>query len=327
MALRGKSQAAKWGRGGWPSGPGPSATTRQVPRTPLTRGGQVVGYLNPGGTREYLPGTAQATPQESAAGLPGGGFPGGPAGLRSQYDASDQEAKMANLQRYANLLERGQGRYDTAMGMIGGMGKSEQAAINEQYDAQLGTINQDLIGRGLSNTSIKQTMAMGNLKERQRAQVELQDRLLSQRLGAHTGLSGDIMGVMERRTDAYPDQGAMQQLAQQYGQATGQGGGGGPQGPYIAGIRYANQGGYGQQGYGQQMTPQRYLKNMRAMTEIRKLQGAGGPPATAGGNTNQYMSDKRFAQLVAQNKARKRKGAEPPMPTAYGGFVMPEWSP
>ena len=195
--------------------------------------------------------------------------------IMKAMEQQQQKAFAANQKRYKEILggygdlrgdmsAQGAGitggysnRYDTGMGLVSQMGESERSRIERDRNAGLGRADAAAAARGFYNS----TVATGNqaLVDREAGQqrLDLEDRLLGQRLSTHTGLSGDALGYqerlsgqltglgqnrlgfMERRTDEYPDNTAtmlsLAQLAQ--AQATGGGGGGGA---YTAGIGSAS---------------------------------------------------------------------------------------
>lgn len=258
-----------------------------------------------GANREYwasqqpMPSSAQRAADASGARLaaissanyapPGGN-------LLDEYNQSELEARLANERRYANILERGQGRYDTAMDLVSRLGGSEATEIDRQYDNVKGAIGQDMISRGLSNSTIKPTMELASERERTRAHGELRDRMTGRILNQHGQLSGDIMGVMERREDEYPDYNRLQALSQQYGQAAGLGGGYGGGGYTAAAPIMPNGMAYGSR------TPQYQMPY-------------GGMPMRGGYNqyipreTSPHVAERRDAIEAGYEARRERAGA------------------
>jgi len=158
----------------------------------------------------------------------GGGMGAGAGNIGNQFQSALNNARQANEARYQDILNGYQQRYQRGLGMLSGLGQQEGRDINELYDSQGAKINQDLIGRGLGNSSVIATMAMGNNRERNADLGRLNDRVRQQAMTTDAGLSGDELQFMERRNDVGPDLGLLAQLAQGMGAAGyGQGGGGG----------------------------------------------------------------------------------------------------
>jgi hypothetical protein len=164
----------------------------------------------------------------------GGGMGAGAGNIGNQFQAALNNARQANEARYQDILGGYQQRYQRGLGMLAGLGQQEGRDINELYDSQGSKINQDLIGRGLGNSSVMATMAMGNNRERNADLGRLNDRVRQQAMATDAGLSGDELQFMERRNDVGPDLSMLAQLAQGMGAAGyGQGGGGGGMGGYM----------------------------------------------------------------------------------------------
>lgn len=156
--------------------------------------------------------------------------------------------------QYSDLLNKVTGkysdRYGTAMDILQGMGAQEKSDIVSAYEDMAGKQQQDLVARGFSGTTVLPTMQRGVERQKTEELGRLDERIRAQKLDVHSNLSGDEiqalqslgtgkigaladiyggkLGVMERRTDAYPDLGQYLQLMQGLGQAgevTGTGGG------------------------------------------------------------------------------------------------------
>lgn len=125
---------------------------------------------------------------------------GGLMGLIDQWNTSYAEAREANEQRYNEML-----------GITDNLRDVRSDDISSQYAGRESEMRERLQGIGAGNTTIGDTMSMGIERERQ-------DALDRSKL-AHAGTR---LGIMERRTDKYPDQNLILGLVQ----ALGQGGGG-----------------------------------------------------------------------------------------------------
>ncbi len=127
---------------------------------------------------------------------------GGLSSLVGQYNKAFGEAKSANEQRYQQMLD-----------IINQTTGQRAADIRSQYGQQGSDIMQNLARLGMANTTVAPTMQFGVQREQQSALNRLADEL-----------QGTRLGVMERRTDKYPDIGLIATLAQGLGQAGGGGG-------------------------------------------------------------------------------------------------------
>jgi hypothetical protein len=142
--------------------------------------------------------------------------------MKSSYD----EAKQTNLQRYGELVKDYTDRYNRGMGEVANLGAQEQADIRDNYQNSLASGQQNLAARGLSGTTIGNTMQLGNTREMNADLNRSKERMAQTRLDTDSRLSGDLLGFKERREDPYPDMGMYAQLLQQFGRGTGGGGAG-----------------------------------------------------------------------------------------------------
>ena len=121
-------------------------------------------------------------------------------GLVDQYNVAYGEAKTANEQRYQELL----GITDQTSGQ-------RMSDVRADYFGRGADQMQNLARLGMANTTVAPTMRYGNQREMQSALNRTADEL-----------QGTKLGIMERRTDEYPEQQQIMALIQ----ALGQGGGG-----------------------------------------------------------------------------------------------------
>ena len=151
----------------------------------------------------------------------GGGASGGGGTLGGSFQEALDRANANNEARYQDILGGYQSRYERNLEDLKGMGAQEERDINDRYRSEEARRRQQLIGRGLGNSSVVNTMQMGNERERANDQGRLNDRLRQQRLTLDAGLSGDTLQFMERRNDTGPDLRMLAQLSQGVGQAGG----------------------------------------------------------------------------------------------------------
>lgn len=170
-------------------------------------------------------------------------------GIGAAYQSAYDQARDENSARYRDILAGMQNRYERNMNALRGAGQQEARDINTNYDRQAAARRQSLIARGLGDSTVSDTMQMGNERERTDAQGRLQERLRQQQISLDAQLSGDVLNFMERRDDTYPDLNQLMQLAQGMGEA-GYGSGGGGGGGWGGGGGYVSPGGGGGGGMG-----------------------------------------------------------------------------
>lgn len=149
------------------------------------------------------------------------------------YRQLHQQANAANEQRYQQIIGELQATnsrvgqtYDDAMGLLSTLGDSERERIDMGKVRQQGQTEQDLISRGLGNTTIRQSALRGVEDDAQRAHQSVTEQVGRQQAGmlqARAGAEergGQFLGsMMERRTDQAPDMNRLTSLLQQAGYA------------------------------------------------------------------------------------------------------------
>ena len=231
-----------------------------------------------------------------AAGGGGGGYGGGGGGggyggneFFDAYQSAMDRANQENEARYRDILEGQQARYERGMGLLEGAGNQERADINEAYDAQGAALRQGVISRGLGNSSVSDTMQMGNLRERSNSMGRLNDRLIQQRMAADAQLSGDVLNFMERREDSGPDYNQLAQLAQMLGRGGygADGFGAAPQAP-NAPVMYAPE----------YVSPQSLGYQIPSFGSVAMGGGGGGVAGLAGGPRTNTSLDRGVAEAL-----------------------------
>ena len=140
------------------------------------------------------------------------------ATLSEKTQAAFDEAKAVNEQRYGEQKEEFDRLEQEATGLLEGLGKQERADTAQRYRGAAGANLQWAIDRGLSGTSAFPTM-QASIAEQEDAELRrLNESLRRERYGAMTGIRGEKLAMMERRTDSYPDIGLMASLEQAQGQ-------------------------------------------------------------------------------------------------------------
>src|SRR5688572_4186606 len=93
-----------------------------------------------------------------------GGVAVWPARMADSYRKAIEDANKANEARYSDLI---QGRYNLMqrqMAALEGSGAQERKDLEDQYRDRSATLDQDLVSRGLTNTTVRDTMQGGNLE-------------------------------------------------------------------------------------------------------------------------------------------------------------------
>lgn len=89
-------------------------------------------------------------------------------------------------------------RYSTGMNLLKGAGDQERADIAQQARDASAAVDNNLVSRGLTGSTIAPTLQAGVQRDRYAAEGRLNDRLRGDELGLHTQLSGDRIGSQER---------------------------------------------------------------------------------------------------------------------------------
>lgn len=88
-------------------------------------------------------------------------------------------------------------RLNTAMGMLEGAGAQERVDINRAFDASRASAMADLTNRGFVASTLAPQVSAISDRSRADALGGLNERLLQQRTGLFTGLSGDILNAQQ----------------------------------------------------------------------------------------------------------------------------------
>ena len=157
-----------------------------------------------------------ASPYQIAGTLPWGGgggnidFSGSPAGLQQSFAGAYNSALAQNQSNYNNILSGyqktiadqmgAQGAitsgynqlYNTVIGGIQGSNQANQTAIGQQYARQSGTAAQQLIDRGLGNTTVQQSVQRGISLDEAQAQTQSANQFAQLQAGfeQNLGLAG-----------------------------------------------------------------------------------------------------------------------------------------
>lgn len=208
--------------------------------------------------------------------------------LADRYQQAMNEANAANEQRYQDILKGYEDLHGRVLGDLSGVGDQEKRDIDRRYDNMGSDVYQRLVNRGFGNSTIPATMQAGVERERSASQSRLASDLARMRANADQNITGQRLGVMERRTDAQPDINQMIALSQGLGRGGyGSGGFGG---------------GMGGGGFG--ISPQAY-RNAYMQSMGRMMMGMG-----MGGATRHTYRDKnrdmKRAMWAMKRAARQR---------------------
>lgn len=194
-------------------------------------------YFGPGspGYEQYVAsqnGSAGAGRPGSAGGVTPAPItydPNNPLGsIFGSFQQAQDSALAANEQRYQDILAGWMDTYNMALGDINNLGEQQRKDVRTDYMRQGEELKSSLVDRGMSNTTVRDTMLAGNLSEQENSLNRLEDSLIRERMNIALPLRTGMLGFMERREDQYPDMGQLMQLAQMLGMSgNGTGGGAG----------------------------------------------------------------------------------------------------
>lgn len=126
--------------------------------------------------------------------------------LMDEYNAANVTARNANEARYQDGL-RGYAQLiaDSKAAVSDKIGASRRNEIDEAYAMNRGRAEQDLINRGLGNTTVRPTVLRGIDSQKQRDLTDLEDAQARLDLEYSGKYEKDRLDYMERRTDTPPD--------------------------------------------------------------------------------------------------------------------------
>lgn len=242
-----------------------------------------------------VPGIDPVAPGVGTTAAPAAGGGGNPEQasllkqLMTEMQGKMDAANTANESRY----QQGLAGYNdmlnnanTTLDSISGQAKKDIAQNYTNLGAQA---QQNLVGRGLTGTSVPLNMNMKLASQQSGDLSRLADQTAQQRLQYQTGIQGDKLGFIERRNDVGPDYGQYLDLVKQYGDATGAGGASGVAAPASTGAPVS--GVTGVQPYGgalqsiQQIQPLGAVNRIQPMNTVPSIQ-------TIGGAKNQAIDNK-----------------------------------
>ena len=182
-------------------------------------------YMSGSSQRSYNTGGGSSggggTPAAYGSGAGGGGYgyasnPG--SALGAQYQQAAEQARQANETRYNQLLSGQNELYGRVMASVDQGNSQAVADLSRSFDRQRSAGTQDMISRGLTGSTIQQTMNSGIERNRAESLNRQAADFRRERLGYDVGLTGERLGTIERRTDSYPEMQQLMALAQLQGQ-------------------------------------------------------------------------------------------------------------
>lgn len=152
------------------------------------------------------------------------------------YQGLLNQANQANEQRYQDILgehamnvDKVGGTYSEMTSLLENLGQQQAERIDISETRDLATSEQDLITRGLGNTTIRGAERRGIKEDASRERRGLSEdvgrqkaAVLGQQAGAEERMGGYLTSFMERRTDQAPDMSQLAALLSQAGAGQGQ---------------------------------------------------------------------------------------------------------
>ncbi len=180
---------------------------------------------------------AITTPPMNTTIMPATGYSGGIGAnfdwqaVIDTYRRLHDQAFEANADRKGQIMDTidlttqlVQGQYDGVESMLQNLGVAERERINMGAQRESARAEQDLISRGLGNTTIRESVKRGVEDDRNRANLEVENQVAQQRasVGLQRAGATERMGfnradMLERFYDQYPDTNQLSQLAAQVG--------------------------------------------------------------------------------------------------------------
>jgi hypothetical protein len=138
--------------------------------------------------------------------------------LSDEYQNAYNEAKATNEARYQQLLADNTANKAEVTQLLEGYGTAQKAKIADTYKQSLSNSIQNLAGTGLYNTTAYGTTQTGNAKAQASSEAELNESINAQKLNAYGSINSARQGIIENRTDDYPDMSAFLNLMAQSGE-------------------------------------------------------------------------------------------------------------
>lgn len=144
------------------------------------------------------------------------------ASLLETLKGGSERANADSLKQHDALMASvtgAQGKVDKYLGQLGQTGETR---IAENQAKAKGSTEQDLISRGLGNTTVRQTALRGVDRDAEVARQALGESIAQQKIGTTMGLTNMYGDALLSRQNQAPDMSLYLQLLQQLGATSGQ---------------------------------------------------------------------------------------------------------
>lgn len=146
-----------------------------------------------------------------------GGMNFGSAAGLGDYQGAYQNALNLNQQLYNNILGGYQGLTNSVLGNIQGVAAGQEQNINDIYAQQQGAATQNLISKGLGNTTVASSVARGIGLDKTKALNNLQSQIASLYANTQSQLGQGMLNWMNSVAAPYPNPQAYMQYAMNQG--------------------------------------------------------------------------------------------------------------
>lgn len=151
--------------------------------------------------------------------------------LIQQFQQAHESANNANNERYNQILSGYDQLRNRTMQGLQGIGTSARIDIDRMYQNRLAQGYQSMVNRGMGNASTLALLGRQSRRDASAAYGQVAERAALSRANADMRITGNQLGVMERRNDVGPNPAMLMQLMQQLGRSGG--GYGAPRGTPI----------------------------------------------------------------------------------------------
>ena len=145
----------------------------------------------------------------------------GPSESMGDLDAQFKARNEADEARYQGILSGLDQQLADTNKSLATAGTQQRSDINQAYFGLGARGSQDLVSRGLSGTTIAPTMSAGIERSRIAEQNRLAESLTQQRLGYQNDILSQKYGVMERKSETFPNMALYNEIYKNLGNAGG----------------------------------------------------------------------------------------------------------
>ena len=135
--------------------------------------------------------------------------------LAEQSEASDKYAKWYNEQRYSQLQDFMAQHWQNQMETLSGVGESQRQDILRQGKQMRESSLSNAMSRGMAGTTALAAMQRGVQHQTDQDMSRFYEQMAQQRLGVQDRLASQYMGLIEGRTDEYPNAESLSNLIYQ----------------------------------------------------------------------------------------------------------------